>query len=277
MPVTTLHDSFSKCWQLAQTNLCIASFFGQNWVLSPHQLLCDARSVQQQQLAVFLGVTLYTYVISVELPWCKRTPFCHLSYAQAFRYHKVSHHLFDWSWMVIFQVHINKQLCGFENCHRLENIMSTFVKITYFSSVSYSTIRACSNLFAAFLTAFYPQKVHTRPKGSKWEPQERSWVIFVILLILFWRTVISPHCALLVQLLETEESLYFPGSVNHVKLKCLQHPECTKWHLRQHPSDINMWVQEDFYWRHYDRLAADFLYNCRYPKTVLILLHLFCL
>lgn len=200
-------------------------FFGQNWVLSPHQLLRDARSVQQQQLAVFLGVTLYTYVISVELPWCKRTPFCHLSYTHAFRYHKVSHHLFDWSWMVIFWVHINKQLCGFENCHQLKNIMSTFVKITYFSSASYFTIRACSNWLAAFLTAFYPL---TGPKGNKWKPQERSWVICVILLILFWRTVISPHCALLVQLLETEESLYFSGSVKPRETEMSTTPCCNK-------------------------------------------------
>lgn len=194
-------------------------------VISPQQLLRDARSVQQQQLAVFLGVTLYTYVISVELPWCKRTPFCHLSYTHAFRYHKVSHHLFDWSWMVIFWVHINKQSCGFENCHQLKNIMSTFVKITYFSSASYFTIRACSNWLAAFLTAFYPL---TRPKGSKWKPQERSWVICVILLILFWRTVISPHCALLVQLLEAEESLYFSGSVKPRETEMSTTPCCNK-------------------------------------------------
>lgn len=130
--------------------------------------------------------------------------------------------------MVIFQVHINQQLCGFENCHQLENIMSTFVKITYFSSISLSTVRACSNWLAASLTAFCPQKVHTQPKGSKWKPQERSWVIFVILLILFWRTVISPHCALLAQLLETEESLYFPGSVKPRETEMSATPCCNK-------------------------------------------------
>lgn len=41
-----LRDSFSKQNQLPETGLFIASFFGQNGILSPLQLMHDAGSIQ---------------------------------------------------------------------------------------------------------------------------------------------------------------------------------------------------------------------------------------